>query len=397
MAKRAVLTGNMAAAYGAKLCRPEVVAIYPITPQSEISETMAKFAADGELKAKIFRVESEHSAMSILIGAAMAGARTFTATSSNGLFYMHEMLFFAAGARLPIVMAVANRTASPPWNVWCDHTDSISQRDTGWLQLYVEDCQEVLDSIIQAYKIAESSDVLLPIMVCLDGFTLTHTREGTEIPEQELVDEFLPGFDFEYSLERSLRENKPICLSHLSPPDASFMEYKYRQAEATWRSKELIEKVDREFEECFGRKYGGLLEAYQVNDAEAVLITLGSISSTARAVVDEFRRKDRKVGAVKLRFYRPFPAQELRETLKHVRAVGVVDRDFSYGYCGAVYADTAAALQKIQESPRTVNFITGLGGRDVTLDHLRHMMKQLLKIAETGKIEKEVEWVGVRF
>jgi len=397
MPKRVVLTGNMAAAYGAKLCRPEVVAIYPITPQSEISETMAKFAAEGVLKAKIFRVESEHSAMSILVGATMAGARTFTATSSNGLFYMHEMLFFAAGARLPIVMAVANRTASPPWNVWCDHTDSISQRDTGWLQMYVENCQEVLDSIIQAYKIAENNDVLLPIMVCLDGFTLTHIREGTEIPDQELVDEFLPSFDFKYSLEKSLRENRPICLSHLSPPDASFMEYKYRQAEAAERSKRLIEKVDEEFGEHFGRRYEGLFEAYRVNDAEAVLITLGSISSTAKAVVNEFREKGKKVGAVKLRFYRPFPAQELRETLKHVQAIGVVDREFSYGYCGAVYADTAAAFQKIPEGPKIVNFITGLGGRDVTPNHLGHMMEQLLKIAETGGVEKEIEWVGVRF
>jgi len=397
MDKSMVLTGNLAAAYGAKLSRPQVVAIYPITPQSEISEKMAAFAVEGELEAKVFRVESEHSAMSILVGASMAGARAFTATSSNGLFYMHEMLSFAAGARLPIVMGVGNRTAPPPWNVWCDHMDTMLQRDTGWLQLYVEDVQEVLDTIIQAYKIAENDEILLPIMVCLDGFTLTHTSEGIKIPSQEDVDDFLPAFDSKYSLEKSLKEDKPICLSHLSPPQASFMEYKYLQAEASNHSKKIIKEVDKEYGERFGRKYGGLFKEYRVDDAEIVLIAMGSISTTAKAMIDEFRKKGVKVGSLKLRSYRPFPAKELRETLRHVDVVGVLDRDFSCGYTGAVYSDTAATLQKIEDGPKVVNFIVGLGGRDVTFDHFRHMMKRLLKVAEIGEIEREGEWVGVRF
>ncbi|MCS7114184.1 MAG: transketolase C-terminal domain-containing protein [Nitrososphaerota archaeon] len=396
MPKRTVLTGNEAAAYGAKLCRPEVVAVYPITPQSEISEIMADFAARGELKAKVFRVESEHSAMSILIGATMAGARTFTATSSNGLFYMHEMLFYAAGARLPIVMAVANRSASPPWSIWCDHADSISQRDTGWLQIYVENCQEVLDSIIQAYKIAENYDVLLPIMVCLDGFTLTHISEGVEIPDQESVDEFLPPLDFKFSLKRFLEEDLSVCLAHLCPPDASYMEYKYFQAKAAENAKKIISDVDDEFGENFGRSYGGLFEAYRMDDAEVAIITLGSMTTTARTVVDEYRKNGVKAGLIKLRTYRPFPTQELRKTLERVSVVGVVERDFSYGYAGAVYVDTAAALKRLGDIPKIVNFITGLGGREITLDNFRYIIKRLLSVAEKGIVETEVEWLGLR-
>lgn len=396
MPRRTVLTGNEAAAYGAKLCRPEVVAVYPITPQSEISEIMADFAARGELKAKVFRVESEHSAMSILIGATMAGARTFTATSSNGLFYMHEMLFYAAGARLPIVMAVANRSASPPWSIWCDHADSISQRDTGWLQIYVENCQEVLDSIIQAYKVAENYDVLLPVMVCLDGFTLTHISEGVEIPDQESVDEFLPHFDFKFSLKKFLEEDRPVCLAHLCPPDASYMEYKYIQAQATENAKKIIQNVNDEFGDHFGRNYGGLFETYKMEDADVALITLGSMTTTARTVVDEYRKYGVKVGLIKLRTYRPFPAQELRKALERVNVAGVVERDFSYGYAGAVYVDTAAALQRLGDSPKTVNFVTGLGGREITLDHFRYIIKRLLNIADKGAVETEVEWLGLR-
>lgn len=397
MPKRMVLTGNMAAAYGAKLCRPEVVAVYPITPQSEISEMMALFAARGELKAKVFRVESEHSAMSILIGAALAGARTYTATSSLGLFYMNEVLWLAAGARLPIVMGIVNRSSPAPWNVWCDHSDSVSQRDTGWLQLYVENCQEVLDSTIQAYKIAENNEVLLPIMICLDGFSLSHISEGVEVPDQELVDDFLPAFDFKYSIEKFLREERAVCLIPLTPPDASFMEYKYLQAKATENSKGVINEVDQEFRECFGRGYGGLFEAYKVDDAQVVLIMLGSITTTARAVINEFRREGIKAGVIKLRSYRPFPAQELREALKHVDVIGVIDRDISFGYSGAVYVDVAAALQEIRNGSKIVNFIVGLGGRDVTIDHFKYIIKRLLRVAETGNIEEKVEWVGVRF
>lgn len=396
MHKRTVLTGNEAAAQGAKLCRPEVVAVYPITPQSEISEIMADFAARGELKAKVFRVESEHSAMSILIGATMAGARTFTATSSNGLFYMHEMLFYAAGARLPIVMAVANRSASPPWSIWCDHADSISQRDTGWLQLYAENCQEVLDSIIQAYKISENYDVLLPIMVCLDGFTLTHISEGVEIPDQEMVDDFLPSFNFKYSLKNFLEKEEPVCLAHLCPPDASYMEYKYLQALAAENAKKIIQDVNNDFKEHFGRSYGGLFEAHKIDDSEVALITLGSVSTTARTVVDDFRKNGIKIGLIKLRTYRPFPSQELRKALEHVNVIGVVERDFSYGYAGGVYVDTVAALHKLGDRPKVVNFITGLGGREVTLDHFRHIINHLLKVAEKSVVENEVEWVGLR-
>jgi len=397
MVTHRVLTGNQAAAYGARLCRPQIIAIYPITPQSEISETFAEWNAKAELEnTKVFRVESEHSAMSILIGASMAGARTYTATASNGLFYMHEAMSYVPGARLPIVMAVTNRTLSPPWNVWCDHQDSIMMRDTGWLQLYVENAQEVLDTTIQAYRITENSNVLLPLMVCLDGFTVTHLSEGVMIPDQEEVDDFLPEFDSEYGLDKFIQRDEPVCLAHLSRAEDSFMEYKYLQATASTNSKQIIKNVDHDFGTHFGRVYGGLVVPYKVEDAEVILVTLGSISTTARAIVDEFRIQGVKVGVLKLRAYRPFPAEAMQTYLGHVDVVGVVDRDFSCGYSGGVYADTAAALQKLEDGPKVINFIAGLGGRDVTFDHFRLMLKRLLGVAKTGKVEQEAEWIGVR-
>ncbi|MFQ5821006.1 MAG: pyruvate ferredoxin oxidoreductase [Candidatus Heimdallarchaeota archaeon] len=397
MATHRLLTGNEAAVYGAMLCRPQIVAIYPITPQSEISEMFADFNAKNKLgNTKVFRVESEHSAMSILIGAAMVGARTYTATASNGLFYMHEAMSYVPGARLPIVMAVTNRTLSPPWNVWCDHQDSIMMRDTGWLQLYIENAQEVLDTTIQAYRITENSNVLLPLMICLDGFTVTHLSEGVVVPDQDEVENFLPDFDSQYGLDKFMQRDEPVCLAHLSRAEDSFMEYKYLQATASENSKQIIENVDKEFGTHFGRAYGGLVVPYKVEDAEIVLLTLGSISTTAKAIVDEYRRQGVKVGVLKLRAYRPFPSEALQTHLNQVDVVGVIDRDFSCGYSGGVYADTAAALQKFKNGPKIINFVVGLGGRDVTFDHFRLMLKRLLGVAKTGKIEQKTEWIGVR-
>lgn len=396
MPEKKVLTGHKATAHGVKLARPEVIAAYPITPQSEISENLSEFSAEGKIDAKVFRIESEHSAMSSLIGASLAGARTFTATSSNGLYYMTEMLFFAAGARVPIVMAVANRAPSPPWSVWGDQSDSISQRDTGWLQIYVENCQEVLDTIIQAYKIVEKEDIRLPIMICLDGFTLTHVSEPVEIPDQDKVDEFLPPFDPEYSLAKSLKEEDPVCFSHITPPETSYMEYKYRQAEAAERASERINKVDEEFAEKFGRKYGGLFEEYEVDDAEAVLVTLGSISTTAKATVEEYRADGKKVGTIKLRSFRPFPSEELRKTLEDASVVGVIDREHSCDRKGAVYSEVAAALSELKNDQIIVNYVTGLGGREVRKNHIRTMLDSMLDILSTGEAKEKVEWVGVR-
>ncbi len=387
-----VLTGNQAISQGARLCRPQVIAIYPITPQSEIAETMAGFTAEGELDARIFRVESEHSALSIVIGAEVAGARAFTATSSNGLFYMHEMLHYASGLRLPIVMAVANRASPAPWNIWGDHSDSISQRDTGWLQVYVENCQEALDTVIQAYRIAEDRRVSLPIMVCLDGFTLTHVSEGVDIPPQDVVDEFLPPYDPEYSLSKLIERDETACFSPVIFPETSYMEYKYLQAKASERSKDVIREVDREFERKFNRKWGGLIENYHTDDADYILVTLGSLTTTARAVVDELREDGWSVGLIKLRFYRPFPEKELVDCLQDAKIVGVLDRNFSYGYAGAVYSDLSSAIDGRAE---IVDFIGGLGGRELNEDHFRYMFRRLKELSTT-RDQKRVEWIGLK-
>lgn len=393
-AETRVLTGNEAAAYGAMLCRPQVVSAYPITPQSAISERMAKFVADGELEAKLFRIESEHSALSSLIGASLAGARTFTATASNGLFYMAEMLHFASGGRLPIVMAIANRAASPPWNVWGDQSDSLSQRDAGWIQLYAENCQEALDSIIQAYRIAEAEDVMLPAMVAFDGFQVSHISEPVDVPSQAAVDEFLPAFDPEHSLAKSLEAGEPKAFYHITPPEASFFEYKYRQALAGERVKDRIEAVDEQFGEQFGRRWGGLLDCYRVDDADVVLVTLGSLTTTAKAVADEYRDDGRAVGVLKLRAFRPFPDAAFREAVADVGAVGVAEKDHSFGLTGSVHGDAAAALANVDGS-LVQNFVTGLGGREVTKEHLRQMFDKLLETHENGTVDQDAHWIGV--
>lgn len=389
-----VITGNEAAAHGARLARPDVVSAYPITPQSEVSEQMSEFVANGELDAHLFRIESEHSAMSSLIGASLTGVRTFTATASNGLFFMTEMLHFASGGRLPIVMTVANRATSVPWNVWGDQSDALSQRDSGWLQLYAENCQEVLDTVIQAYRIAEHEDIRLPVMVNYDGFQVSHISEPVNIPSQEQVDEFLPEYDPEISIAESLRQDEPMAFHHITPPDASYMEYKYRQAEAAERSIDHIVAADDEFGEHFDRQWGGLVDPYKVADADVVLVTLGALTTTARAVVDELREESESVGVLKLRAYRPFPADRLREALNDVSVVGVVEKNHSVGKEGAVYSDVAAALSNVSGT-KTQGFVTGLGGREVTTTHIKEMFEQLLQTHNTGKVRRDSQWIGM--
>ena len=393
-AETRVITGNEAAAHGARLSRPEVVSAYPITPQSEVSETMAEFVADGKLDAHLFRIESEHSAMSSLIGASLAGVRTFTATASNGLFYMAEMLHFASGGRLPIVMTVANRATSAPWNVWGDQSDALSQRDAGWIQLFAENPQEVLDTVIQAYRIAEQDDILLPVMVNYDGFQVSHISEPVDIPAQAAVDEFLPAYEPVESLAKSLEENDPKAFHHIMPPEASYMEYKYRQAQASERAAERIEAVDAAFGDHFGREWGGLVDTYRMDDAEVVLVTLGALTTTAKAVADEYRADGHDVGVLKLRSFRPLPVDELRELLADVPVVGVVEKNNSFGREGAAYGEVATALSNV-DGTRVQGFVTGLGGREVTTDHVGAMFDALLETRETGTIDRDVQWMGV--
>jgi len=358
-----VIIGNHAVSYGVQLARVQVIAAYPITPQTQVVEMLSELCADGRLKAKFITVESEHSAMAATIGAASAGARAFTATSSHGLALMHEMLHWAAGARLPIVMAEVNRALGPGWSIWTDQNDSLAQRDTGWMQIYCESNQEVLDSVIQGYKIAET--VLLPLMIVLDAFVLSHTSEPVDIPDSAAVDRFLPPRKAQYKLDI----HEPHAFSGLTTP-AHYMEMRYKMQQAMEQAFAVIEEVDREFQGAFGRSYG-LLEEYRMEDAEVVLVTSGTITSTAREVVDRLREDGQRIGLLKMRLFRPFPIEQVRKALSRARKIAVIDRNISFGQGGIFAQEIRSALYGAGIRTPLFNFIAGLGGRDVTPKSLR--------------------------
>lgn len=385
-----ILEGNQALAVGAKLCRPKVIASYPITPSTHIPEMLSEFVANGELDADFINVESEHSAISACIGAQATGVRTFTATASQGLALMHEILYVASGMRLPIVMGVANRSLSAPINIWCDHSDTMAERDSGWMQFYSENNQEALDLVIQAYRIAEDERVLLPAMVTIDAYTLTHTFEPVDVPSQKEVDEFLPPYKPVYAI---LDPERPITQGSFGTPEY-FMEFKYSQQKAMERAKEVIDEVFREFEEKFGRKYGKI-EPYRTEGADVILVTLGSMSGTGKEVVDQLREEGAKVGLIKVTVFRPFPAEELREAVRGAKVVAVIDRDISLGFSGAVFANVSASLINEEKRPLLANFIVGLGGRDVRPEDFREIVDKSFRILEAGRVEKPVEWINV--
>lgn len=385
-----VITGNSSAAYGAKISRAEVIAAYPITPQTSVVEKIAEFVSSGEMKAKYIKVESEHSAMAACIAASNTGARTFTATSSHGLLLMHEMLHWASAARLPIVMVNVNRALGPPWSVWADHTDSFAQRDTGWMQFYCMNNQEVLDTVIQCYKLGEQNDILLPSMISLDAFYLSHTVEPVEIPEQELVDEFLPPFDPPYKLD----VNNPYGFGSLSMPTDWYMELRYLIAEAHEKALERVEKVNKEFANSFGRSYD-FIDCYKCDDAEVVLLSVGTVASTAREVVDKLRNEGEKVGFARLRIFRPFPVNALRELGRRVKFLGVMDRCFTFGYEGPLFTEIKGALYKLGKKPLIKNYIIGIGGRDITMVHVEKLYRDAYTVIEKG-LGLEVEWIDLK-
>ncbi len=383
-----VITGNHAVAIGAKLCRAEVVPAYPITPQTLIIEHIADFVNDGEMDAKFLTMESEHSVMSAAAAASAAGARVFTATSSQGLAFMYEMLYATAPLRLPVVMVNANRTLTSPPGIWCEYNDSMGVRDSGWLQVYVEDNQEALDMVIQSYRIAEDKRVLLPIMPCLDGFVLTHTVEPVEVPQQDDVDSFLPPYTPDITLDPA----RPAMIGTFMPAEY-IMEMRRQTVEAVESAKTVIGEINNEFAKSFGRDYGGLIDTYRMEDAEAALITIGTVTSTSREVVDELRREGKKVGLVKLRFFRPFPCEELNKVLSNVNAVGVVDRSISYHGGGPAFNEVCSALYGM--SMPVVNHLAGIGGRDVTEKQIKAMFEITLKAARGEKV-KEINWHNTR-
>jgi len=380
-----VITGNYAVSYGAKQSRVQVIAAYPITPQTSIIEKLADFCAERELDARFIKVESEHSAMAACIGASATGVRAFTATSGQGLLLMHEVIHWAAGARLPIVMGVVNRGIAPGWSIWTEQSDTLSQRDTGWIQLYCENNQEVLDTVIQAYRAAEQ--VLLPAMVVLDAFVLSHTSEAVDIPDQEMVDEYLPP----YSPEWKLDVDDPHAFGALVTPN-EYMELRYKMQQAMEQAIEVVERADEEFGDLFGRRYG-LVEPYRMDEAEVALVTSSTITSTSRVVIDELREQGVPVGLLKVRLFRPFPAQIVRQALAGVSKVAVIDRNLCPGVGGIFAQEIKAALYNDGHCPPIFGFIAGLGGRDVTPDLIQEVISFTF---EHDAPPEPILWRGVK-
>jgi pyruvate ferredoxin oxidoreductase alpha subunit len=389
MPKR-VVTGNYAAAWAAMVSKVQVVAAYPITPQTFIVEHISEFINDGMMNAEFIEVESEHSAMSATVSASAAGARAFTATSSQGLALMHEILFCASGLRVPIVMAVVNRTLSAPLNIWCEHNDIMPERDSGWLIVFCENNQEVHDMVIQGYKIAEDARVQLPFSVNLDAFILSNSVEPVDLADEKSVEEFLGKYVPKSAV---LDPNRPMAIGHAAPPDY-MQETRWQLHDAVEKSREVILSVNKQFAQKFGRDYHGLIEEYRTDDAEVVLMTVGTVTGTAREVVDAYREKGKKVGLVKLRFLRPYPTEELRKVASKVKAFGVYDRAVSFGVGGPQYIEAKSALYGL--TVPVIDFIAGLGGRDVTTKDISKMFDALLDVAKTGKAKKDVVWLNTR-
>ena len=381
MSDKRFLSGDEAFAEGVRLARPQVISAYPITPQTVVVERLSEMVERGDLVAEYLHVESEHTALSAAIGAAATGARTFTATSSQGLLYMAECLTYAAGGRFPIVMMNANRATCLPWNIYGDQRDSLGLLDHGWIQVYARDAQEALDLALMAYRIAEDPRVATPVMVNLDGFALTHTYEQVHVPTQEAADAFLPPyatsnrFDFEH----------PVNIGYSAGP-AYNRYYKYRAHEDMCGALSVIDQVEAEFAAMFGRTYTGAIEPYACEDADFVLVTLGTISGLVEEVVRELRAEGVKAGSVRIRYMRPFPYEALCEALSGAACVGVLEKDISFGAEGTVFTNVNSALQRAGASIPTRNFVGGLGGDDISREDMHGIFSSLQRVAEGGVV-----------
>lgn len=372
MPKKVVISGADAVANAAKLCRPKVLPMYPITPSTLIPERLSDFVFNGEMDAEMIHVESEHSAASALFGAYATGVRSFTATASQGLALMHEILPIIASMRFPAVMAVANRALSGPLNIWNDHSDAVSERDQGWIQLYCETAQEAFDSTIMAYKIAENSKVLMPVMICLDGFSLTHVYEPVQIEDQEAVDKFLP----EYKPRDFLDTSSPKSFGPVAFPNTYF-EFREEMEKGMQNSKSVIKEVHEEFAKTFKREYGGgLIDTYEIKDAEYILVAMGSVCGTIRVVIDDLRKKGKKVGMIRIKSLRPFPVEEILSATKKIKSIGVIDRHASFGYEGALTTDVKATLKN--EKVVVEGFVAGLGGRDIDQKRIKDAFETIM-------------------
>ena len=390
MAKRVGIEISVAIGEVVKLANADVIAAYPITPQTHIVEHLAELVADGELDAQYIPVESEHSAMSACLGASAVGARTFTATAGQGLELMHEVLYVASSMRLPIVMTVANRALSAPINIWGDHSDAMSVRDTGWIQIFVENGQEVVDNVICAFRIGEDRRVLLPVMIHLDGFHLTHVIEPILLPEQDEVDKFIPPYQYPLPLN----PDKPVTMGAFAPP-ITYTETKKAQEVNIRASKEVILQCWDEFGSRFHRYYHPV-ECYHCEGADVLLLTMGSFSETAMVAIDKMRKEGRDVGLLKLRLWRPFPFKEIRQAVKKAKVLIVLDRALSFGGPGGpVCSEIRSALYDEENKPKVISFVGGLGGRDITVADFEEIVNKGIEISQKGS-EQEFEMFGVR-
>ena len=390
MAQRVGIEVSRAIAIAAKLANVDVVSAYPITPQTHIVEDIAEFVANGELEASYIPVESEHSAMSACLGSAAVGARTFTATASQGLELMHEALYVASAMRLPIVMAVANRALSAPISIWGDHSDAMSVRDTGWIQIFAANGQETFDSVLCAFRIAEDPRVLLPVMVHLDGFQLTHVIEPIYIPEPGEVDKFLPPPDYPLPLD----PDKPVTMGAVGPPYIYTEAKKAQQVNLTV-AKEVVLQCWEEFGDTFGRYYSPV-ESYRTEEAKVLLLAMGSFSETAMSAIDTMREEGSKVGLIKLHLWRPFPFDEIRQAVKDAEVLIVLDRALSFGGPGGpVCSEIRSALYDLDMKPKVIGFVGGLGGRVISPTGFKEIINRGIEISQTGS-EQEFEMFGVR-
>ena len=391
-------SGNVAAAYGVKLARAQVIAAYPITPQTPLTEKLSEFVDAGEMQAEYIPVESEHSALAVCIAASSAGARTFTATSANGLLYMNEQVHWAAGARLPIVMCVVNRGIGAPWTIWNDHQDSISQRDAGWIQVYVCDHQQIIDTVIQAFCLAET--VSIPVMVCYDGYLLSHTYMPFDIPEASAVDRFLPPFKPAYALD----PRRPANLNTVTLPDIrpdirgdlapGYMEIRHNLHADLRQAIETVAEIDERFKDIFGRGGCPHVEPYCCDKADVIAVCLGSLSYQLRDVVDMLRQEGLKAGVCGIRLYRPFPDEVVRETLAQAKGIVVFEKALSYGNEGALFGDIKSALYHCDQRPFVHNYIVGLGGRDIRTADL---LAAFRASCTTTSYETDApEWIGLK-
>jgi pyruvate ferredoxin oxidoreductase alpha subunit len=385
-----VMEGSEAVALAVKACRPQVISAFPISPQTHIVEGLARMVADGELNSEYIRVESEFSAASVVAGAAAAGSRSYTASSSQGLLLMAEVLYASAGMRLPFVITGVNRSISAPINIQVDHQDTMSLRDAGLIQFYVESVQEAYDIHLAAFKIAEESGIMLPVMVCMDGWVLTHSYERVEVVDQEAVDKFLPAFEPEHYLDPA----NPKTWGSYAEADV-MMEFKYAIHKAMITGKPRIKEILDELSAITGRENSGLIEAYRTHDADVILVAMGSVAGTVKDAVDELRDAGKKVGLVKIRCYRPFPHEEIRQAINGSKVVAVMDANFSMGSEGAVGLDLKAKLIGRPDAPMVIDYIAGLGGREINTRTIADLVAKAEEVYRSGQVLPESEWVDL--